>query len=39
MAPNVTAPKLEWQSLLGPLTRLNVFPREFVSQLASILIM
>nr|KIR85337.1 ubiquitin-conjugation factor E4 B [Cryptococcus tetragattii IND107] len=29
VAPNVTAPKLEWQSLLGPLTRLNVFPREF----------
>nr|ODN80157.1 ubiquitin-conjugation factor E4 B [Cryptococcus depauperatus CBS 7841] len=29
IAPNVTTPKLEWQSLLGPLTRLNVFPREF----------
>ncbi|OCF74479.1 ubiquitin-conjugation factor E4 B [Kwoniella mangroviensis CBS 8886] len=29
VAPGVTAPKLEWQSLLGPLTRLNVFPREF----------
>ncbi|WRT66506.1 uncharacterized protein IL334_003465 [Kwoniella shivajii] len=31
VAPGVTAPKLEWQSLLGPLTRLSVFPREFVS--------
>ncbi|KAK8864525.1 hypothetical protein IAR55_001775 [Kwoniella newhampshirensis] len=30
VAPNVTAPKLEWQSLLGPLTRLSVFPREFI---------
>ncbi|WWC89190.1 uncharacterized protein L201_004108 [Kwoniella dendrophila CBS 6074] len=29
VAPEVTAPKLEWQSLLGPLTRLSVFPREF----------
>ncbi|ODN80543.1 hypothetical protein, variant 2 [Cryptococcus amylolentus CBS 6039] len=29
VAPNVVAPKLEWQSLLGPLTRLSVFPREF----------
>ncbi|WWC70131.1 uncharacterized protein I206_104078 [Kwoniella pini CBS 10737] len=29
VAPDVTAPKLEWQSLLGPLTRLSVFPREF----------
>ena len=24
------AAKIEWQSLLGPLTRLSVFPREFV---------
>ncbi|ODO06452.1 ubiquitin-conjugation factor E4 B [Cryptococcus wingfieldii CBS 7118] len=31
VAPNVVAPKLEWQSLLGPLTRLSVFPREFTS--------
>lgn len=31
VAPNVTAPKIEWQSLLGPLTRLSVFSREFVS--------
>jgi ubiquitin conjugation factor E4 B len=30
MAPNATAARLEWQSLLGPLTRLSVFPREFV---------
>ncbi|KAK1924344.1 ubiquitin elongating factor core-domain-containing protein [Papiliotrema laurentii] len=29
MAPGVTAPKMEWQSLLGPLTRLSVYPREF----------
>ncbi|KAK4689997.1 ubiquitin conjugation factor E4 B, partial [Tremellales sp. Uapishka_1] len=29
VAPNVTAPKIEWQSLLGPLTRLSVYPREF----------
>jgi ubiquitin conjugation factor E4 B len=27
----VTAPKVEWQSLLGPLTRLSVYPREFAS--------
>jgi ubiquitin conjugation factor E4 B len=31
VAPGVDAPKLEWQSLLGPLTRLSVYPREFVS--------
>ncbi|WVR06922.1 hypothetical protein IAU60_003958 [Kwoniella sp. DSM 27419] len=31
IAPDVTAPKLEWQSLLGPLIRLSVFPREFSS--------
>jgi len=31
VAPGVTAPKIEWQSLLGPLTRLSVFSREFVS--------
>jgi len=30
MAPNVDASKLEWQSLLGPLSRLSVYPREFV---------
>lgn len=29
VAPNVDAPKIEWQSLLGPLTRLSVYPREF----------
>ncbi|WOO81182.1 Ubiquitin conjugation factor E4 [Vanrija pseudolonga] len=29
VAPSVTAAKVEWQSLLGPLTRLSVFPREF----------
>ncbi|OCF33004.1 ubiquitin-conjugation factor E4 B [Kwoniella heveanensis BCC8398] len=29
VAPDVTAPKLEWQSLLGPLSRLSVYPREF----------
>nr|XP_018262826.1 ubiquitin-conjugation factor E4 B [Kwoniella dejecticola CBS 10117]OBR84984.1 ubiquitin-conjugation factor E4 B [Kwoniella dejecticola CBS 10117] len=29
LAPDVNASKLEWQSLLGPLTRLSVFPREF----------
>lgn len=29
VAPNVSAAKLEWQSLLGPLTRLSVYPREF----------
>lgn len=32
VAPSVTAAKVEWQSLLGPLTRLSVFPREFVSR-------
>jgi ubiquitin conjugation factor E4 B len=32
VAPGVTAPKVEWQSLLGPLSRLSVFPREFVSR-------
>jgi ubiquitin conjugation factor E4 B len=32
MAPGVTAPKMEWQSLLGPLTRLSVYPREFASR-------
>lgn len=31
VAPNVTAPLLEYQSLLGPLTRLSVYPREFAS--------
>lgn len=31
VAPGVTASKIEWQSLLGPLTRLSVFSREFVS--------
>ena len=30
VAPEVNAPKMEWQSLLGPLVRLNVYPREFV---------
>ncbi|KAL1411414.1 Ubiquitin conjugation factor E4 [Vanrija albida] len=29
VAPGVTAARLEWQSLLGPLTRLSVYPREF----------
>ncbi|CAD6576435.1 MAG: hypothetical protein TREMPRED_001677 [Tremellales sp. Tagirdzhanova-0007] len=29
VAPNVDASKFEWQSLLGPLTRLSVYPREF----------
>ncbi|KLT45417.1 hypothetical protein CC85DRAFT_282483 [Cutaneotrichosporon oleaginosum] len=29
VAPNVQGSTLEWKSLLGPLTRLSVFPREF----------
>lgn len=29
LAPNVTGNTIEWKSLLGPLTRLSVFPREF----------
>ncbi|RXK40337.1 ubiquitin-conjugation factor E4 B, partial [Tremella mesenterica] len=29
MASGVTPEKVEWQSLLGPLTRLSVYPREF----------
>ncbi|KAL7421849.1 Ubiquitin conjugation factor E4 [Cryptotrichosporon argae] len=28
VAPNVTAPKIEWQSLLGPLSRLSVYPHD-----------
>jgi ubiquitin conjugation factor E4 B len=31
MAPSADAPRIEWQSLLGPLARLSVYPREFVS--------
>jgi ubiquitin conjugation factor E4 B len=31
VAQGVTAPKIEYQSILGPLTRLSVYPREFVS--------
>lgn len=30
LAPNADAPRAEWQSLLGPLARLSVYPREFV---------
>ena len=31
LAPSADAPRIEWQSLLGPLARLSVYPREFVS--------